>query len=430
VLIVAVMIGVPIVLLWVYVQKRQQDARWERALAASAPVYVAPEAKSIPWDEPAHAKPVVSIEALRKSDPQLSREAIFDRVRAMATIVREAWCAGDMRAARAFMSDGVFGRFETQLALMRAEGVKNAMANAGIVDLEICGVEAAAPIDVVHVRMTARARDVTVQLDASDDAIEMALAHARLESYTEVWSLVRKHGATTRAGAKVGSECPKCGAPLPAAEPTVTCAYCKALVCSGEHDWVLAEITQNEEWSGASASTPTGFTALRKIDPLAAREVIEDRASFIFWKWVYAGRVGQWAPLRKSATASLIDAGARLDIARDSKNVAVGAVDLELCDPAPAGDRFDHVYVVVKWSAAIGRGTAPIPMKTALRLVRKRGVKSKLSFAVVCHACGAPLTDSDTTTCDHCTAELTDGEHEWVLDAVVPPRMIPSRRQS
>jgi hypothetical protein len=155
--------------------------------------------------------------------------------------------------------------------------------------------------------------------------------------------------------------------------------------------------------------------------------VLEDRASFVFWKWIQAGRASDWGPLRKSATRGFVTdaSGARLEVVRDCKNVAVGAVDVAQCDSD--GD-FDHVYVVVRWSAQVAGGDSPLPMKTALRLARNRGARSKLSFAVVCHACGAPLTDSDTTSRDHCAAELADGELEWVLDAVLPAGKIPRKR--
>ena len=37
-----------------------------------------------------------------------------------------------------------------------------------------------------------------------------------------------------------------------------------------------------------------------------------------------------------------------------------------------------------------------------------------------CGHCHAPLTRSESVTCDHCGADLSDGARDWVLEAVVP----------
>ena len=66
--------------------------------------------------------------------------------------------------------------------------------------------------------------------------------------YEEVWSFLRKRGSKSKNGVPaLEGRCPNCGADLPVSD-VVRCEYCKAVVNSGEHDWVLAEITQPEEW--------------------------------------------------------------------------------------------------------------------------------------------------------------------------------------
>src|SRR5262249_40853484 len=138
-----------------------------------------------------------------------------------------------------------------------------------------------------------------------------ALRTAHVEPYTEIWSLVRRHGAQTRTDpAKVGQACPSCGAPLDGGE-VICCRYCKALVCSGAHGWGLAEITQVVEWH-PSAGGVQGLEDLRTVDPGVAQEPLEDRASYLFWKWVQANREGTPAKLRKCATADFLASRAQL----------------------------------------------------------------------------------------------------------------------
>jgi hypothetical protein len=342
----------------------------------------------------------------------------------MADILREAWCGGDMKPARPFVSDGVYGRFQVQLALMRQENRRNVMSDSRVLATTIEAVEDAAPLDVVHVRVVAEARDTEVPVAAGEDEIRHALARAPVEPYTEIWSLVRRAGAQSKqSGFAVGRACPSCGAPFAQGEQgeTLKCRYCSALACSGEHDWVLAEITQLEEWHPASR-TPPGLAQLRERDGGVAREALEDRASYLFWKWVQAGRAGSHAPLRKGASPRLLEEGARTEWAQSARDVAVGGAELlacELGDPGQAGSR-DHAHVKIFWSARFGTSATFTPAKTVLTLGRRSGVVSRISMtSLVCQVCGAPLAETDSTKCDHCGADVSDGEQAWVLEAVL-----------
>jgi tellurite resistance protein len=367
-----------------------------------------------------------SLDALRARDPAISEQSIATHARQMADILRTAWCGGDMRLARAFVSDGVYSRFQVQLALMRQENRRNVMGDARVLDVAIEAVECKDRLDVVHVRVVAEARDTEVPVHSTDAEIRAALGRTSVEPYTEIWSLLRRAGAQSKPDAyQVGAACPSCGAPLGQGE-TIKCKYCGALVCSGEHDWVLAEITQPVEWHPSGRPAP-GFDGLEGRDPGVAPEVLEDRASYLFWKWVQAGRAGSFAPLRKGASPALLQAGAHLDWVRNLSDVAVGGADVLGCE-LDGADGFDRVYVEIFWSARFGGSGAYTPVKTVVRLSRRSGVTSTLSMtSLVCAACGAPLVESDSTTCDHCGAELAAGGGAWVLDAILRPEEVSIR---
>jgi hypothetical protein len=313
----------------------------------------------------------------------------------------------------------VYSRFQVQLALMRQENRRNVMSDAQVTNVGIEAVEDAPPLDVVHVRLTAQARDTEVPWNANDQQIQQQLSHTAVTPYQEIWSLVRRAGAQTKQGGPPpGQGCPNCGGPLAAGE-TIKCRYCGSLVCSGEFDWVLAEITQVEEWRPTEAR-PAGLDALRASDPGTAAEVLEDRASFLFWKWVEAGRAGSPVPLRKHASPALLAGGARWELSQGASDVAVGGSQVSQC--AVGGpDGFDRVDVLVLWSARFHGSREYTPRRVVIRMARRTGVQSRLSMtALTCASCGAPLTESDTSKCDHCGAELADGNQAWVLEAVVP----------
>ncbi|HPS82080.1 MAG TPA: CTP synthase, partial [Candidatus Limiplasma sp.] len=96
----------------------------------------------------------------------------------------------------------------------------------------------------VHVAVTAEAVDTTVSLEGG----RLLHGSGAPESFTEVWTLLRRPGAKTlsRPGLMEGY-CPNCGNKL-ALSTSITCASCQALINSGEYDWVLAEITQGSQF--------------------------------------------------------------------------------------------------------------------------------------------------------------------------------------
>jgi len=377
------------------------------------------------YDLEAASRKSVSLQLLQAHDPNLTEASIVDRVRRMSDILRDAWMAGNMQPARPFMSDGCFSRFQVQLELMRTEGVRNVMSDTQVMFVTLEAVQTHPPLDIVHVRFTAQGRDATVPINSTGPQIQNALASTQVTPYTEIWSLVRKQGAQTKQSADaVGKACPSCGAPFQqGGGEIVTCPYCKALVCSGEHDWVLAEITQLSEWHPDSAEEVPGLEGLRETDLGATRETLEDRASYLFWKWIQSGRMQNAAPLRKAATPELLGRGGwdGAQIAQGARDIAVGGADVVLCDVAQ-GEPQDYVYVNVFWSARFAEGAEPFPRQSTLRLARKAATSTKLSMTqVVCPNCGGPLVETDDPRCSHCGQDVVATGQVWALDAVAAP---------
>jgi hypothetical protein len=382
------------------------------------------------YDLQAASRKSVSLELLQARDPNLTEASIVDRVRRMSDILRDAWMAGNMAPARAFMSDGCFSRFQVQLGLMQTEGVRNVMSDTQVMFVTLEAVQTHPPLDIVHVRFTAQGRDATVPINSTPPQIQNALAATPVTPYTEIWSLVRKQGAQTKQSADaVGKACPSCGAPFQqGGGEIVTCPYCKALVCSGEHDWVLAEITQLSEWHPDSAEDVPGLEGLRETDLGATRETLEDRASYLFWKWIQSGRMQSAAPLRKAATPELLGRGGDgAQIAQGARDIAVGGADVVLCDVAQ-GEPQDYVYVNVFWSGRFAEGAEPFPRQSTLRLARKAATSTKLSMTqVVCPNCGGPLAETDDPRCNHCGQDVVATGQVWALDAVGAPGSVQPR---
>lgn len=352
------------------------------------------------------------LSALRAQDAGFDENAFAERARGVMAKVNEAWCAGNMGPARRFISDGVYVRFQTQLGMLKAEGLRNAMADWSVVGCTVLAAESDSKWDTVHVKMVGQARDADVPANLNAQQATEKARHAPLSQYEEVWSFLRRRGSKSKNGVPaLEGKCPNCGADLPLSD-VVRCQYCKAVVNSGEHDWVLAEITQPEEWRPwATTAAIPGLGELQQKDPTVSRQELEDRASVVFWKWIEARATGSRTRLERFCLRPGQPAADRAKLS----DVAVGSS--ELVQVSPDGT-FDHCEVDLVWSASVDGG-APVNQTSRVILARASGATSKRGLnSLDCPNCGGPLADSDLAKCNYCGEPLAGGKWEWSLEAV------------
>ncbi|MDD5310062.1 MAG: TIM44-like domain-containing protein, partial [Deltaproteobacteria bacterium] len=367
-----------------------------------------------------------ALAGIKERDPGFDEGAFLARFGRLETAVQEAWARGDMARTRPLLSDGLTRRFETQLAIMRRQGVRDALADHRILESRIHAVETDSHFDTIHVAVRAEARDTEVAASFSFDEATATARKAPLRPYAEIWSVLRRPGVKTlQSEGAFGAQCPNCGGALPASQST-RCEHCKALVNSGDYDWVAAEITQPEEWRPGSTGQVPGLDELSARDPGFNRQAAEDRASYLFWRWIEALVGADAKPLAKCATPEL-----RARIAEQVKagpaalhKVAVGAVDLMAVAAGEEGGR-DLVYAKILWSSARSNKDAAFPSAHVLVLGRRAGAKDDggLSHAR-CPSCHGPLTENDSPKCDYCGENLSAGDADFVLDDVKRPEEI------
>jgi hypothetical protein len=356
-----------------------------------------------------------ALAALKSRDPAFDADRFATRARTVMAQVNAAWNQGDMRPARALISDGVFVRFQTQLAMLKRANLRNVMADWESVSAELVWAESDALWDTLDVKMVGRARDAEVAASASAGDAARQASEAPLEEYEEVWSFVRRRGKATpdgKAGIPVmDGKCPGCGATVVMSE-TVRCTYCKALMNSGEHDWVLAEITQPEEWDPEVYSEYIdGFPELAARDSALSRQALEDRASVIFWKWIAARATGERARLDRFC----LRPGQPELLPTMLSDVAVGRCELYSAEVGQDG--LDRVRVHVTWSAKVGDGY--VNTTHILTLARAQDARSPAGLSSLdCPSCGGALAESDDAKCRWCGEPLAGGKHEWALEAV------------
>ena len=371
----------------------------------------APERAKVDVDSDVRKK---ALAKLNQIEPGFDEKAFVERAKQTMQKINEAWCKGNMGPVRRLISDGVYVRFRTYLELNKLNGVRNVMVDWRVVDAQIIDAETDPLWDTLHVKVVGEARDRDVSASLSDAEAQSQASHTDKSQYEEVWSFVRRRGHKSKDGkSALQGDCPNCGAELPISD-VIKCNYCNALVNSGEHDWVLAEITQPEEFSPYdSADEPDGLAELRKRDASVSRQELEDRGSVVFWKWIDAQVSGK----RDRLERFLLKAGEPPTKQIAYRQVAVGSAELtQVYTDEQLGLDFAEIEIV--WSAGEG-AKEPVNRTHYLTLARSNKAVSKRGLSSLdCPNCGGQLAESDAPKCSYCGETLQGGKHEWALSAI------------
>ena len=105
-------------------------------------------------------------------------------------------------------------------------------------------------------------------------------------------------------------------------------------------------------------------------------------------------------------------------------------IQLGLCEVSNVefGERFDKVYLLVKWQAnKIDLTTNHISdsgfYAHHITLIRKTGLTSDLKkglHSLHCFGCGAPQSENYQDCCEYCGKRFNSGEQDWVLEDFSP----------
>jgi hypothetical protein len=371
--------------------------------------------------------------ALQAKDPAFELLPMLDRARRQFLELQAAWFVRDLAPVRSFLSDGLFQRLSTQLGLLAQQGLRDAAVDARVLDLQLVGLEQTPGYDTVHLRVTATLRDTDVSADTPDEDARLLAQRCAPERFIEVWSFLRRPGVSSLPGAgEHQGACPNCGAPFSGGAAN-RCEHCQAIVNSGAYDWVVAEITQGSEYA-VSPEIADGLARARQTDAALSTEILEDRASLLFWRWVDARSRGEPRRLAKLATAEFL---AGLEAERAELESSGGQLRFLECAVGAAHTRaltlegpWELAQVELRWSARIGRvarggkATTPPtqPQRSVMVLQRRAGASTSAEHGLAtnrCPRCSAPLTDNGQASCEYCGAALESGDADWVLRGIV-----------
>jgi hypothetical protein len=182
--------------------------------------------------------------AISRRDPFFQWRAFEAHVALVFNEFQVAWAQRDLLKMRPFFTDALFDAQRYWAEAYRAQGLRNVTDRARIVRLELARVASDKWFDAVTVRLYGTGLDYVVR-DADGKVARGSTSRER--AYTEYWTFVRS--AARQGPTRTAPECPSCGAPL-AVGMAGDCRYCRAKVTTGEFDWVLSRIEQDEAYRG------------------------------------------------------------------------------------------------------------------------------------------------------------------------------------
>jgi hypothetical protein len=181
--------------------------------------------------------------AIKARDVALDMVTVRQRVEQIFSALQVSWTARDLTNVRPFVSDNLFQSLGYWITAYRKAKLKNVIEQPAVSELEVARVSSDRYFDAITLRVFASSLDYVV--DEQDKLVSGSRDTSRV--YSEYWTLIR---SAARAGAAPDpAECPSCGAPLDI-NMAGSCKSCNARVTTGEFDWVLSRIEQDETYTG------------------------------------------------------------------------------------------------------------------------------------------------------------------------------------
>jgi predicted amidophosphoribosyltransferase len=184
-----------------------------------------------------------ALQALWEKDHTFQWPQFEQRVWLIFREFQVAWSNRDLAKMRPYLSDNLFQMQTYWVDAYKLQKLRNVCENARIERIELARVDSDVTFDAITARVFASSLDYTV----TDDGKLVTGSKSRPRRYTEYWTFIR--GASRTGPTRTEPVCPSCGAPLEI-NMAGTCKYCQAKVTTGEFDWVLSRIEQDEVYVG------------------------------------------------------------------------------------------------------------------------------------------------------------------------------------
>jgi len=178
--------------------------------------------------------------ALVARDPAVAWLPLTQRFEKVFAEFHRAWSTQSLLGVRPYLSDNLFETQQYWVTAYKADGLQNLTEAAKIAAIHLSRVSSDKYFDAITVRMYASCLDYT--LNAANELV--GGSRFRVREYSEYWTFIR--GKAASGAAKADDTCPNCGAPTAEINMAGICGHCRVKVTSGDFDWVLSRIEQDE----------------------------------------------------------------------------------------------------------------------------------------------------------------------------------------
>jgi predicted RNA-binding Zn-ribbon protein involved in translation (DUF1610 family)/nitrate reductase NapE component len=183
------------------------------------------------------------LQAMSTHDPSFKYSDLLARAQVIFSELQAGWAHQDLLRIRPHVSDRLLQYFSYWFEYYWRAQARNITEQARVLHVDLANVISDNAYDAVTLRVFATGLDYTL----ANDGKLLSGSRSRERPYTEYWTLIRGRSAKTPAATALA--CPNCGAPLKI-NMAGHCEYCRAKVVSGDFDWVLSRIEQDDNYSG------------------------------------------------------------------------------------------------------------------------------------------------------------------------------------
>jgi DNA-directed RNA polymerase subunit RPC12/RpoP len=181
---------------------------------------------------------------LLRDDPATTDEALAARLRVIYDELNAGWTRLDLGGARPYVSDNLSDYLLYWTTAYQKQGLRNVLEGMRLMESTLVKVVRDRRFDSLTFRIWGAGRDYTVR-QATGDVVTGNPKADRF--YSEYWTLIR--GAAVKGAPRTEKSCPNCGAPLDV-NMAGECEHCGAKITSGDFDWVLSKIEQDDSYAG------------------------------------------------------------------------------------------------------------------------------------------------------------------------------------
>lgn len=359
-------------------------------------------------------------------NPNFNEDKFKEKVKTSFIQIQEAWQNKDMSKVRKYISDGMYQRLNVQFKMMDKLSQKNTIDKLNVKNIYIDRVDTDGFFDVVHVAIHASIVDRFISEKYSE------LNSGGSEEFVEYWSYLKKRGAEEKDMFS-SDNCPSCGAALPKETAEVAkCEFCGTLTNSGEYDWVLAEITQADDYISSNPLVMKAANLQEKVLEIEQHnddfsiQLIEDKASNAFLQVETARVLNDPAILRRFASDSAFEK-IKSTFGQSEPYVynriflsdvtLIGAIQKDNMNTMVVSIKYSYQRVIPKEKSVVKLD--PVVVTDTKVILLSRNINPEISkgslYAHRCPSCGGPVGDTIDLKCEYCGHELNSPANEWIL---------------